>query len=64
MEACEKASFELYDELMGKSKHWARIYPDWKKFRDDQYLWFRVAEFSFDSFAYTRPAPKAAAKKN
>jgi len=60
MEACEKAAFELYDELAQKSKHWARIYPAWKKFRDDQYLWFRVAEFAFDNFAYTRPVAKPA----
>ena len=63
LEACEKAALELYDELATKSKHWARIYPLWKKFRDDQYLWFRVAEFSFDNFAYSRPTPKPAAKK-
>ena len=63
MEACEKAAFQLYDELSKKSKHWARIYPQWKKFRDDQYLWFRVAEFGFDNFAYSRPVQKAAAKK-
>jgi TRAP-type mannitol/chloroaromatic compound transport system substrate-binding protein len=63
MEACEKAAFELYGELAQKSKHWARIYPQWKKFRDDQYLWFRVAEFGFDNFAYTRPVQKAAATK-
>jgi TRAP-type mannitol/chloroaromatic compound transport system substrate-binding protein len=63
MEACEKAAFELYGELAKKSKHWARIYPAWKKFRDDQYLWFRVAEFGFDNFAYTRPAPKPAAAR-
>jgi TRAP-type mannitol/chloroaromatic compound transport system substrate-binding protein len=62
LEACEKAAFQLYDELAPKSKHWARIYPGWKKFRDDQYLWFRVAEFGFDNFAYTRPAAKPAAK--
>ncbi len=65
MEAFEKATFELYGELMNKSAHWKRIYPEWKKFRDDQYLWFRVAEFGFDRFAYThRPgAGKGAAKK-
>jgi TRAP-type mannitol/chloroaromatic compound transport system substrate-binding protein len=63
MEACEKAAFELYGELAQKSKHWARIYPQWKKFRDDQYLWFRVAEFGFDNFAYTRPVQKAAGAK-
>ena len=53
MEACEAAAFQLYDELSEKSPHWKRIYPGWKKFRDDQYLWFRVAEYGFDSFAYT-----------
>ncbi len=37
MEACEKAAFELYDELSEKSPHWKRIYPGWKKFRDEQY---------------------------
>lgn len=62
LEACEKAAFQLYDEMSKKSKHWARIYPGWKKFRDDQYLWFRVAEFGFDNFAYTRPATKPAAQ--
>ena len=54
MQSAEKAAYELYDELMGKSAHWKRIYPLWKKFRDDQYLWFRVAEYSFDSFAYSQ----------
>ena len=52
MEACEKAAFELYNELGEKSAHWKRIFPGWKKFRDDQQLWFRVAEHGFDSFAY------------
>jgi TRAP-type mannitol/chloroaromatic compound transport system substrate-binding protein len=60
LEACEKAAFDLYGELGRKSKHWAAIYPGWKKFRDDQHLWFRVAEYGFDSFAYTS---RAAAKK-
>ena len=55
MEAAEKASFELYEELSAKSAHWKRIYPGWKKFRDEQYLWFKVAEYGFDSFAYSRP---------
>ena len=52
LDACEKAAFELYSELGEKSAHWKRIYPGWKKFRDEQYLWFRVAEHGFDSFAY------------
>ncbi|HZP88941.1 MAG TPA: TRAP transporter substrate-binding protein DctP [Burkholderiales bacterium] len=53
MEAFEKATFALYDELMVKSAHWKRIYPGWKKFRDDQFLWFRVAEATYDNYAST-----------
>jgi TRAP-type mannitol/chloroaromatic compound transport system substrate-binding protein len=62
MEAAEKVAFEIYNELGAKSAHWKRIYPEWKRFRDDQYLWFRVAEFSFDSFAYTSRAGAAPEK--
>jgi TRAP-type mannitol/chloroaromatic compound transport system substrate-binding protein len=52
LEAAEKASYELYDELKSKSKHWARMYPDWLKFRNDQFLWFRVAEHTYDTYAF------------
>ena len=52
MEACEIATYELYGELMSKSAHWNRIYPAWKKFRDEQFLWFRVAEGSYDNYAF------------
>jgi TRAP-type mannitol/chloroaromatic compound transport system substrate-binding protein len=61
LEAAEKASYELYEELKAKSKHWARIYPEWKKFRDEQFLWFRVAESAYDNYAFSSkvgaPAP-------
>ena len=73
MEACEKATFELYGELAAKSAHWKRIYPDWKKFRDDEFLWFRVAENSYDNYVFNSRigaaapagrAAKAGAKKS
>ena len=50
LEAAEKASYELYEELKTKSKHWARIYPQWLKFRDEQFQWFRVAESTYDNY--------------
>jgi len=53
MEASEQAVFELYEELSKKSAHWKRIYPGWKKFRDEEFLWFRVAENTYDNFAFT-----------
>jgi len=52
MEAAEKASYELYGELKAKSKHWATVYPQWKKFRDEQFLWFRVAESTYDNYSF------------
>ena len=52
MEAAEKASYELYAELGAKSAHWKRMYPGWKKFRDEQFLWFRVAESTYDNYAF------------
>ena len=52
MEACEKAAYEVYEELSAKSAHFKRIYPAWKKFRDEQFLWFRVAESTYDNYAF------------
>jgi TRAP-type mannitol/chloroaromatic compound transport system substrate-binding protein len=56
MEAAQKAAFELYDEAAAKSAHFKRIYTDWLKFRNDQFLWFRVAEMAYDNFTFTSPA--------
>ena len=52
LEAAEKASYEIYAEMMDKSPHWKRIYPEWKKFRDEQFLWFRVAEQAYDNYTF------------
>jgi TRAP-type mannitol/chloroaromatic compound transport system substrate-binding protein len=52
MEASEKAAYELYGELMSKSEHWKHIYPQWKKFRDEEFLWFRVAESTYDNYSF------------
>ncbi|CAO3407105.1 TRAP transporter substrate-binding protein [Azospirillum largimobile] len=53
MEACYKSATELYEETAKTNPKFAKIYEPWKKFRDDEYLWFRVAENSFDNFAFT-----------
>jgi TRAP-type mannitol/chloroaromatic compound transport system substrate-binding protein len=69
LQAAEKAAYELYAEMGAKSKHWARMYPQWKKFRDDQFLWFRVAESTYDNYAFSSRVGrggngKASAKKS
>lgn len=66
LEAAEKAAYEVYAEMELKSPHFKRIYPEWKKFRDEQFLWFRVAEQGYDNYAFNsklgQPAADAPAK--
>ena len=58
MEAAYKAAFELYGELSAKSPAFRKIYESWRAFRDDEYLWFRVAENTFENFVYAQSAKK------
>jgi len=63
MEACYKVAHEIYAELSAKSPDFKKIYEPWSRFRDEQYLWFRVAENTFDNFVYSVKKPPAPAKK-
>jgi TRAP-type mannitol/chloroaromatic compound transport system substrate-binding protein len=63
LEASLKAANELYAELAQKSAHFKRIYASWSRFRNDQFLWFRVAEASYDNFVFSSPSPPVAAPK-
>ena len=62
MEACYKAANEIYEELSAKSPEFKKIYESWTRFRDDQYLWFRVAENTYDNFMYSIKKPVAPTK--
>jgi TRAP-type mannitol/chloroaromatic compound transport system substrate-binding protein len=62
MTACYKAAFELYDETAAKNESFKKIYEPWKRFREEQYIWFRVAENSFDNFVYGATAQPAGKK--
>src|SRR5213082_2107706 len=42
MEAAFKASNELYAELSAKSPKFKKIYENWRPFRNEEILWFRV----------------------
>ncbi len=50
MVACLKATNEVCDEEAAKNPKFKKIFESWKKFRDEQILWFRVAEQNFDNF--------------
>jgi TRAP-type mannitol/chloroaromatic compound transport system substrate-binding protein len=59
MQAAYKASFEVYDDLAARNAKFAKVYESWRRFREEEYLWFRVAENSFDSFVYSQSAAEA-----
>ena len=58
LEACLKAANEVYTETSAKNADFKKIYQSMAAFRGDQYLWWQVAEFSFDNFM-VRARPKA-----
>ena len=50
MEAAFKASNELYDEISGKNAEFKKLYESLRAFRNEEYLWWQVAEYTFDNF--------------
>jgi len=58
MEACLKASNELYAETNATNPAFKKVYDDMVAFRNDEYLWWQVAEYTYeqlhDPFARAR----------
>ena len=63
MQASHKAAVEVYDEFAAANPKFKKVYEPWKKFRDEDILWFRVAEQNFDQFMATASQQSAAPAK-
>ena len=50
MEACLKASLELYAETSAANPDFKKAWDSTLAFRNDQYLWWQVAEYTYDTF--------------
>lgn len=50
MDASLKAANEVYAETSAKNANFKKLYDHMAAFRSDQYLWWQVAEYSFDTF--------------
>jgi TRAP-type mannitol/chloroaromatic compound transport system substrate-binding protein len=50
LEACLKATNELWGEISGKNADFKKSIDAMQAYRSDQYLWWQVAEYTFDSF--------------
>jgi TRAP-type mannitol/chloroaromatic compound transport system substrate-binding protein len=50
LEASYKAANELYSEISAKNEDFKKAITAMTTFRNDTYLWFQVAEYTFDNF--------------
>src|SRR6201747_299344 len=50
LEACLKATNELWGKLSAKNPDFKKSIDAMQAYRSDQYLWWQVAEYTFDSF--------------
>ena len=50
LEACYKTSQEVYADISSKNAEFKKVYDNLVAFRTDEYLWWQVAEYSYDTF--------------
>src|SRR5205809_51414 len=50
LEACLKSTNELWSEISGKNADFKKSIDAMQAYRSDQYLWWQVAEYTYDSF--------------
>jgi TRAP-type mannitol/chloroaromatic compound transport system substrate-binding protein len=50
LEACYKSTNDLYAQLSQDNPRFKKIADSYMAFRADEYLWWQVAEYSFDNF--------------
>jgi TRAP-type mannitol/chloroaromatic compound transport system substrate-binding protein len=50
MEACLKASNEVNAETAASNAEYKKVLDSMQAFRNDEYLWWQVAEYTFDGF--------------
>jgi TRAP-type mannitol/chloroaromatic compound transport system substrate-binding protein len=50
MEACYKAATDTYAEVSAKNEVFKKVHDSMVAFRSNEYLWWQVAELSFDVF--------------
>jgi TRAP-type mannitol/chloroaromatic compound transport system substrate-binding protein len=52
MDAAYDASQQLFEELKARSPEFARIFPAWKKWLDENELYYRVGDASYDNYVF------------
>ena len=50
MDACLAAANELFAETAATNAKFKKVFEAWNRYRDEQYQWTNVAEYSFDNY--------------
>jgi TRAP-type mannitol/chloroaromatic compound transport system substrate-binding protein len=50
LEASFKVANEVYEEISSKNEDFKKVYQSYREFRNEEYLWWQVAEYSYDNF--------------
>jgi TRAP-type mannitol/chloroaromatic compound transport system substrate-binding protein len=56
LDACYKAAQEFYSEEAARNAKFKKVYEPWKKFLEEEHLWFRVEEQQFDNYMLSKKA--------
>jgi TRAP-type mannitol/chloroaromatic compound transport system substrate-binding protein len=57
MDACLKASLDLYAEISARNADFKTIWNSMLAFRNEQYFWWQVAEFAYDAYMVRTRGP-------
>ena len=50
LDAAYKASNEVFEETSAKNPDFKKIFDSYRAFRGEEYLWFQIAEYSYDTY--------------
>jgi len=56
LQAAWRAANEVYEETGSRNPRFKRIWDAYRPYRDEEFQWFRVAENSYDNFAFVQAA--------
>ena len=59
LEACFDAAKTTFGEISAKNADFKAAYDSMSAFRNDQYLWFQVSEYTYDTFMMGQQRKKA-----
>ncbi len=54
LEACFEAANQTYAEMSAKNESFKKVYESMKAFRNEENLWFQVADGTYDSFMFAQ----------